>query len=47
MTEFDRQIGFSLTRSSFYFNLSMRWLKNLILLYKDLDIDDKFIQDLL
>ena len=42
MTEFDRQIGFSVTRSSFHFNLSMRWFKHLILLFKDLDIDGKF-----
>ena len=34
MFEFDRQIGFSVTRSSFHFNLSMRWFKHLILLFK-------------
>ena len=42
MTEFNRQIGFSVNRSSFHFYLSMRWFKNLILLFKDLDIDGKF-----
>ena len=42
MTELDRQIGFFVTRSPFHFNLSMRWFKNLILLFKDLDIDGKF-----
>ena len=39
MTEFDRQIGFSATRSPFNFNLSMRWFKNIMLLLDDLDID--------
>ena len=42
MTEFDRKIGFSVTRSSFHFNLSMRWFKNLILLFKASEIDSKF-----
>ena len=41
MTEFDRQIDFSVTRSPFHFNLSMRWFKNLMLLLDDLDIDSK------
>ena len=41
MTEFDRQIGFSVTRSPFHFKLSMRRFKNLILLFKDSDIDGK------
>ena len=41
MTEFDRQIGFSVTRSPFHFNLTMRWFKHLMLLLDDLDIDDK------
>ena len=43
MTEFDRQIGLSVTRSPFYFNLSMRWFKKLILLFKDFDIDGKVV----
>ena len=42
MAEFDRQIGFSVTRSPFHFNWSLRWFKKLILLFKDLDIDGKF-----
>ena len=40
MTEFDRQIDFSDTRSPFHFN-SMRWFKNLMLLLDDIDIDGK------
>ena len=39
MTEFDRQIGFSVTRSPFNFNLFMRWFKNIMLLLDDLDTD--------
>ena len=42
MTEFDRQIGFFVTRSPFHFNLSNRWLSDLMLLVlDDLDIDGK------
>ena len=42
MTEFDRQIGFSVTQSKpFLFNLSMIWFKNLMLLLNGLDIDGK------
>ena len=45
MTEFDGQIGFSVTRSPFHFNLSMRWFKKLMLLSDDLMA--RLIQDLL
>ena len=41
MTEFDRHISFSIVRSPFHFNLSMRRFTKLMLLLDDLDIDGK------
>ena len=39
LTDFGRYISFSVTRSPFHFNLSMRWFKNLMILLDDLDTD--------
>ena len=39
MTEFDRQIGFNVTRSPFHLNLSIRWFTDLMLVLVDLDSD--------